>query len=370
MTAEPSPGPSSAATAATPLAYDAVVLLGFGGPEDEAGVVPFLERVTAGRGIPPERLVEVGRHYFTLGGVSPINAQNRALRDALSVALAAKGLPVEIVLANRNSPPYVPDVLAHLADSGHHHVLAVATSAYAGYSSCRQYREDLGVALADTGLDLRIGKLPPFFDLPAFAATIADLALAGLPADLDLAAPTTRLVFTTHSIPLATAATAGPGGGEYVAQHRWVADRVAARVEAVTGVRMGWELVYQSRSGPPHVPWLEPDVNDHLRELAAGGVRDVVLVPAGFLSDHMEVVWDLDTQALQTASEVGLRLLRTPTVGTSPAFVAGLAGRIAAELRAGSPPAGPGDHCFGDCCANPHRQAPVAPGLRAHVPTS
>lgn len=345
----------------TGLAYDAVVLLGFGGPEDEAGVVPFLERVTAGRGIPPERLVEVGQHYFTLGGVSPINAQNRALRDALAATLAAQGTPVEVVLANRNSPPYVPDVLAELSGQGNQRLLAVATAAYAGYSSCRQYREDLG--LGSDGLDLDILKLPPFFDLPGFAGTITDLALASLPAGLDLAAPTTRLVFTTHSIPLSMAAIAGPGGNQYVDQHCLIAGKVADGIAAATGVRLTWDLVFQSRSGPPAVPWLEPDVNDHLRELADAGATDVVLVPIGFLSDHMEVIWDLDTQALQTADEVGIRLIRTPTVGTDPRFVADLAGRIAAELRAGSPAAGQGDYCFGNCCANPHRQAPVVPGL-------
>ncbi len=150
-----------------PLAYDAAVLLGFGGPEGVDEVVPFLERVTTGRGIPKERLVEVGQHYFTLGGVSPINAQNRALRSALQEALAAHGIEIELVLANRNSPPFVADVLADLAGRGHRRLLALATAAYSGYSSCRQYREDLGIALEATGLDLDVRKLGPFYDLPA-----------------------------------------------------------------------------------------------------------------------------------------------------------------------------------------------------------
>ncbi|MGC3993664.1 MAG: ferrochelatase [Propionicimonas sp.] len=352
----------------TSLKYDAVLLMGFGGPEGTEEVVPFLERVTAGRGIPRERLVEVGQHYFTLGGVSPINAQNRALRAALADALRAQGVDIETVLANRNSPPFVPDVLADLAGRGHRRVLAVATAAYAGYSSCRQYREDLGLALADGQVDVDARKLPPFYDLPAFVGAITELLLASLPADLDLAPDSTRLVFTTHSIPTVAARNAGPEGDAYLTEHRWVAARVVEAIAAATGVAKPWDLVFQSRSGPPQVPWLEPDVNDALREFAASGTTDVVLVPIGFISDHMEVIWDLDTQAQETAAELGVRLIRTPTVGTHPGFVADLAARIATELRTGSPEPGPGQFCFGGCCANPRRDAPVAPGL-AQDPT-
>ena len=346
----------------TTLSYDAVILLGFGGPEGEDQVVPFLERVTAGRGIPPERLLEVGQHYFTLGGVSPINGQNRALLNALTAALRAAGVTIDTALANRNSPPFVPDVLGDLADRGHRRILAVATSAYSGYSSCRQYREDLGLALTQTGLELEILKLPPFFDLPGFAGTITELLLASLPDDLDLAAAGTRLLFSTHSIPNSMAATAGPEGNGYLTQHRWVADQVADGIAAATGNRPAWQLVFQSRSGPPSMPWLEPDINDVLRDLAAEGVTDVVLAPIGFLSDHVEVIWDLDTEAMATAAELGIRLVRTPTVGTAPRFVADLAARIADELRAGSPPAAQGQFCFGGCCSNPRREAPTVPG--------
>ena len=355
-------GDAVAVAETTDLAYDALLLLGFGGPEGTDEVVPFLERVTAGRGIPRERLVEVGQHYFTLGGVSPINAQNRELLAALRAALAAHGVGIDAVLANRNSPPFVADVLADLAGRGHRRVLAVATAAYSGYSGCRQYREDLGIALEETGLDLDIVKLSPFYDLPGFATTITRLLLAALPSDLDLGADTTRLVFTTHSIPDVMAANAGPTGDAYLDQHRWVADRVAAQIATATGVSKEWDLVFQSRSGPPGMPWLEPDVNDALAELAAAGVTDVVLAPIGFLSDHMEVIWDLDTQAMATAAEVGIRLVRSPTVGTDPGFVLDLAARIATELRTGSPAAGPGQFCHGGCCRNPRRDAPVVPG--------
>lgn len=347
--------------------YDAVLLLGFGGPEGPDEVLPFLERVTAGRGIPTERLVEVGRHYFTLGGVSPINAQNRELLASLRGSLDRAEVTIPAVLANRNSPPYVPDVLTELVGRGHRRVLAVATSAYSGYSGCRQYREDLGAALEATGLDLDVVKLPPFYDLPGFVAAATELLLDALPADLDLASDTTRLVFTTHSIPNSMAAASGPKGNAYTEQHRWVAARVAAGIAASTGITKEWELVFQSRSGPPAVPWLEPDVNDALVTLAEAGVTDVVLAPIGFLSDHMEVIWDLDTEARQTAAEVGIRLVRTPTVGTHPGFVDGLAGRIAAELRSPSPAAGSGQCCHGDCCLNPRSRRPVVPGL-AGVP--
>jgi len=347
----------------TTLSYDAVLLLGFGGPEGEDEVVPFLERVTAGRGIPPERLREVGQHYFTLGGFSPINGQNRALLAALQSALSADGVEIEAVLANRNSPPFVADVLADLAARGHHRVLGVATAAYSGYSSCRQYREDLGLALASSGLDLEARKLPPFYDLPGFASAITELLLAALPAGLDLGADSTRLVFTTHSVPTSAARAAGPDGDAYVDQHRWVAAKVAEGVGAATGFDKPWDLVYQSRSGPPSVPWLEPDVSDALTTLAADGATAVVLVPIGFLSDHVEVIWDLDTEAAQTAADLGIQLVRTPTVGTHPAFVNGLAARIADELRTGSAEPQPGQRCFGGCCANPRSSAPVVPGL-------
>ena len=344
------------------VGYDAVVLLGFGGPEGVEEVVPFLERVTAGRGIPAERLVEVGQHYFTLGGVSPINAQNRELLAAVRTELQRLGLDIDVELANRNSPPFVADVLVGLAGRGRRSILGVATAAYSGYSACRQYREDLGLAVEGIGPDVEARKLSPFFDMPEFAEAVADLLLAALPDDLNLAAPGTRLVFTTHSIPESMQAASGPDGGAYLAQHRRVAGAVVARIAAATGTQCEWDLVFQSRSGPPHVTWLEPDVNDAITDLAAGGVTDVVLVPIGFLSDHMEVIWDLDTQAAQTAAGLGVRLVRTPTVGTHPDFVAGLAGRIAAELREPSAAPGPGQFCFGDCCANPRCHAPVVPG--------
>ncbi len=350
------------------MTYDAILLLGFGGPESLDEVRPFLERVTAGRGIPPERLDEVGQHYVALGGVSPINEQNRALRAALEAGLVAKGDHTPVVLANRNSAPFVPDVVAELAASGAHRVLALATSAYSSYSSCRQYRENVGVALADhPDLDVDVVKVPPFPEFPWFAATTGEL-LAPV-----LAEPGRRpyVLFTTHSIPSSMARTSGPESqwpapgsdrpGAYVAQHLAVARAaldVAVRRAGVEAPE--WQLVYQSRSGSPAIPWLEPDINDAITDLAAGGVTDFVLVPIGFLSDHVEVIWDLDHEAAETARGLGVRMTRVPTVGTHPAMVEGLVTLLRGHLAAESPRAPlDGERCAGNCCPAPQR--PGAP---------
>lgn len=341
------------------MSFDAVVMVGFGGPESVDEVVPFLERVTAGRGIPPERLLEVGQHYLTLGGVSPINAQNRALLAALTERLRGLGWELPIVLANRNSAPFVTDVLAGLAESGHRRVLAFATSAYSSYSGCRQYREDLGLAVAALGAGApAVLKLPPLGDVPGFLQALTELTRATLAA----ATGRTRLLFTTHSIPLGMAERSGPEAGwgkpgTYVEQHLAVARAIVTALDGPPA----WELVYQSRSGPPHVPWLEPDINDVTVGLA-GEVDTVVVVPIGFLTDHVEVIWDLDTQARQTADEHGLALLRVPTPGSHPAFLDGLAAHLDRALRGAGREASAGDLCQGVCC--PGREPrPVVPGL-------
>ncbi len=354
------------------MTYDAILLLGFGGPESLAEVRPFLERVTAGRGIPPERLDEVGRHYVLLGGVSPLNAQNRALRDELAASLEGLGLEVPVILANRNSPPFVADVLDSLVAGGHHRVLAVATSAYSSYSSCRQYREDVGVALADGhGVALDVVKVPPFAELGWFADAVADLMAPVL------AEPGRRphVLATTHSIPRSMARTSGPEAGwpapaspepgRYVRQHLDVAESALTTAAARAGVPVPpWRLVYQSRSGSPATPWLEPDIDDALAELAAEGVDDVVVVPIGFLSDHVEVIWDLDTQAAETAQRLGQRFTRVPTVGTNPRFIHSLSKHVAASLASSSARGpGPGEMCFGACCPPPSR-----PGAAVSLP--
>lgn len=315
---------------ATP--YDALLLLSFGGPEGPDDVVPFLENVTRGRGIPKERLKEVGQHYFLFGGVSPINDQNRALLDALRKDFAEHGLDLPVYWGNRNWGPYLTDTLREMVADGRRRVLVLATSAYASYSGCRQYREDLAGALAtlEEGLELpRIDKLRHYFNHPGFLEPMIEgllKSLAELPEDVRAG---TQLAFTTHSIPNASADTSGPvedhgDGGAYVKQHLDVARLVADAVRERTGIDHPWQLVYQSRSGAPHIPWLEPDICDHLEELHGAGVPAVVMAPIGFVSDHMEVLYDLDTEATAKAEELGLPVRRSATVGADPRFAAAI----------------------------------------------
>lgn len=352
--------------ATTPVAYDAVLLLGFGGPEGQDDVIPFLRNVTAGRGIPDERLEEVAHHYRHFGGVSPINDHNRELKAALDAELATRGLDLPVYWGNRNWMPYVADALQAAHDAGHTRLLAIATSAYSSYSSCRQYREDLADAVEATGLSGRveIDKVRQFFDHPGFVTPFAEGVAAGLArlhAD-GFGDDEIEILFSTHSIPNSDADRSGPPerdlgpGGAYVAQHTAVAEAIMARL----GSACAWQLVYQSRSGPPQVPWLEPDINDAMQELPAAGRKAVLIVPLGFVSDHMEVLWDLDTEALETAADLGLAAIRTPTPGTHPAYVSGLVDLIAERLD-GTDPAdrphetalGPWDDvCRPGCCEN------------------
>ncbi|MGW5847914.1 ferrochelatase [Streptomyces sp. NPDC055254] len=312
--------------------YDALLLLSFGGPEGPDDVVPFLENVTRGRGIPRERLKEVGQHYFGFGGVSPINAQNRELLDALREDFARHGLDLPVYWGNRNWAPYLTDVLREMVRDGRRRIAVLATSAYASYSGCRQYRENLAdalAALAEEGLELpRVDKLRHYFNHPGFVEPMIDgvlAALAALPEDVRGGA---HLAFTTHSIPTTAADTSGPvedhtaggAGGAYVKQHLDVARVIADAVTAGTGRTHPWQLVYQSRSGAPHIPWLEPDICDHLEALHAAGAPAVVMVPIGFVSDHMEVLYDLDTEAAAKAAELGLPVARSATVGADPRF--------------------------------------------------
>jgi ferrochelatase len=353
-----------------PDPYDAILLLSFGGPEKPDDVVPFLENVTRGRGIPRERLEEVGQHYFLFGGRSPINDQNKALIAALEADLAETGVDLPVYWGNRNWAPYLTDTVTRMARDGVRRVLCIATSAYSSWSSCRQYWENIDDALAalPEGLDApRIDKIRAFHNHPGFVGANADAvvaALAELPDDVRDGA---RLVFVTHSIPDSMADSSGPTGGAYVAQHLDVAAVVTDEVRAATGVQHDHELVYCSRSGSPHVPWLEPDVNDRLEELA-GEVAAVVLVPVGFVSDHMEVVYDLDTEALATAERLGIPARRAASAGTHPEFVAALRDlvleRAAAERgeeveRPALGVRGPShDQCPLGCCGS-GRPAPV-----------
>src|SRR3954465_6866608 len=330
--------------------FDALLLLSFGGPEAPEHVMPFLENVTRGRGIPRERLAAVAEHYLHFGGVSPINDQNRALVEALRGELGAAGIDLPVYWGNRNWAPYVEDVWRQMAEDGVEHAYVLATSAYASFSGCRQYHED--VARARVALESdpsapagpTAEKLPHYFDAPGFVQANAEAlaaAIAELPSDLR---DTARLVATAHSIPEAMAAVAGPEGGAYEAELVRAAQLV---VEAAAPGR-SFDLVWQSRSGPPSVPWLEPDVNDHLRALAESGEKAVVVFPVGFISDHLEVIWDLDNEAEETAAELGLDFVRAATAGTHPAFVASLRDLLA-ERRAGGEPR-LGTNCPASCC--------------------
>ncbi|MEU5528114.1 ferrochelatase [Micromonospora chersina] len=301
------------------MAYDALVLVSFGGPERPEDVLPFLQNVTRGRGVPPERLAEVAEHYLHFGGVSPINQQCRDLLAAIREDFAAHGVDLPVYWGNRNWDPMLADTVAQMRDDGIQRALAFVTSAYGGYSSCRQYQEDIAAARAAVGPDAPlIEKLRQFWDHPGFVEPHADAVRAAL-AQLDPARrDSTRLVFTAHSVPVSAAATAGPHGGRYTAQLA----EAARLVHAAAAPDLPYDLVWQSRSGPPQVPWLEPDVNDHLATLAGQGVTGVVVSPIGFVSDHLEVVWDLDTEALDTAKQLGLDFVRAGTPGTDPRFVA------------------------------------------------
>jgi ferrochelatase len=354
--------------------YDAVLLLSFGGPEAPDEVMPFLRRVTAGRGIPDERLADVAHHYELFGGRSPINDQNRALIAALEAELKTRELDVPVLWGNRNSPPFLPDTLRDAAARGLHRIVVVTTSAYSSYSSCRQYRENLADAFAEVredGLVLEIDKIGPYALRPAFVAPNTRLVVDALRALGDVPDEKLALLFVTHSIPDAMDETSGPGDGDgrlYQEQHHALARAVVDSVRSELSRDLSPEVVYCSRSGPPSQPWLEPDVNDRLEELAHEGRRVVVVAPVGFVSDHMEVVYDLDTEAAATAERLGLRLVRVPTVGVDEAFVAGLVDLLeerAAEARGAAPATGPGVRpsvCPAGCCPNLRQARPALCG--------
>jgi ferrochelatase len=328
---------------------EALLVLGFGGPEGPDDVMPFLENVTRGRGIPRERLLDVAEHYQHFGGVSPINEQNRALTAAIQREFAAAGLDLPVYWGNRNWAPYVEHVWRQMADDGIEHVYVFPTSGFASWSGCRQYHEDVARARsvltgAAPGGGPTAEKLPHYGDHPGFVRANAEALAAALAALPDDVRDTARLVATAHSIPDTMAAVAGPDGGAYQAEllrsARLVVDAVAPGRE--------FDLVWQSRSGPPSVPWLEPDVNDHLRALAEAGEKAVVVFPIGFVSDHVEVAWDLDNEARETAEELGMAFVRAGTAGTHPAFVA-MVRELVEERRSGTPPR-LGTNCPASCC--------------------
>jgi len=332
--------------------YDAFLLVSFGGPEGRGDVLPFLRNVTAGRAVPRERLEQVAEHYYLFGGVSPINQQCRDLAAAIEKDFASSGIDLPVYWGNRNWQPYLADTLGAMAQRGVRRALAFVTSAYSSSSSCRQYLGDIDRAAVQAGTAApRVDKIRQYFNHPGFVESFAAAAARAVESLPRAVQNDVDLVFTAHSIPAAMAAASGPAGGAYPAQLAEAARLVAERVPRARS----WRLAYQSRSGPPAQPWLGPDIGDCLAELARAGSRAVVVVPVGFTSDHMEVIFDLDVEAAQTAQRLGLPMARAATPGTDPRFVA-MVTELAAERLRGAPrralgSMGPGhDICPNGCC--------------------
>lgn len=333
--------------------YDAVLVVGFGGPERREDVIPFLENVTRGRNVPHERLLGVAEHYYQFGGKSPLNDQVRALIAVLEPELRRRGIDLPIYWGNRNWHPFLPETLQRMANAGVRRALALVLAAYSSYSSCRQYLEDIARAQSAvrTGAP-NVDKIRVFYNHPGFVAANADHlreALAQISADRRESA---HVAFTAHSIPLSMARNC-----RYAEELRESCRLVCERLN-IPDLRYG--LAYQSRSGRPADPWLEPDIGDYLATLRSQGVRDVVVLPIGFLSDHLEVLYDLDVEAQQKSRELGLAMVRAATVGTHPAFVAMLADLIEERLTDSPRQAvgrdGPShDVCAAECCSAPSR---------------
>lgn len=345
---------------------DGVLLASFGGPEAPEEVMPFLRRVTAGRRVPDDRLRAVARHYEHFGGISPINAQNRALAKRLASELAALGCALPVFLGNRNWHPLFGDVVAGMAAAGHRNIAVVATSGFASQPGCRQYQDDVSAAIAQAGVTINPGKIRLWFDHPTFLRIAADRVVTAVKDLLmpDGVGPPPTVLYSTHSLPRSVADSSGPAGhrpqpgGAYVAQHRWAATAITRLVSQELGQALEWEVVFQSRSGSPRVAWLEPDINQRLRELAARGVDRVVVFPLGFVTDHMEIMWDLDVEARATARELGMAFTRAQAVGSDPRFARMLAELVAERVRdvppTDRPAEGPAgawpDHCPAGCC--------------------
>lgn len=344
--------------------HDAVLIVSFGGPEESKDVLPFLENVTRGRNVPRQRLLEVAEHYYELGGKSPINDQCRELISALRNELDEHGLHLPIYWGNRNWHPFLPDSLRQMRQDGIKNALAFVTSAYSSYSGCRQYRENIAAAQAEIGQGApRVEKLRVFYNHPGFIEAAADRvrqALSGfLPNELDPEGTALGFFISAHSIPCAMAESS-----DYEKQLR-----ESSRLLAEAVGFSHWDLVFQSRSGPAAQPWLGPDILDHLRTVHAEGIQNVLVAPLGFVSDHVEVLYDLDREALRVARELGMKMLRAQTVGTHPAFIRMIRQLIAERILPNKPKLALGsfganhDVCAADCCpAQPAGRAPVLAG--------
>ncbi|HMF77972.1 MAG TPA: ferrochelatase [Bryobacteraceae bacterium] len=335
--------------------YDAILLVSFGGPEKTEDVMPFLETVTRGRNIPRERLLDVAEHYYHFGGKSPINDQCRQLIAALRKELDEHRIELPIYWGNRNWQPFLPDVFRQMRTAGVKRALALVTSAYSSYSGCRQYRENVAAAQAELGKDApQADKLRVFYNHPGFIETLVDRVQTALAEFADEERSRVRFVATAHSIPCSMAQTS-----DYEKQLR-----ETTRLVAEAGGFNAWDLVFQSRSGPPAQPWLEPDILDHLRKLHAEGIKNVLVAPLGFISDHLEVLYDLDHEAQALARELDIKMVRAGTAGTHPAFIRMLRQLIQERLSGPEPQAarlatgcyGPNhDVCPANCCPAPSR---------------
>jgi ferrochelatase len=329
--------------------FDALLIVSFGGPERHEDVLPFLENVLRGKNVPRERMLEVAEHYYHFDGRSPINEQTKELIASVEQEFRDHGVKLPVYWGNRNWHPFLAETLKQMQADGIRHAAALVTSAFGSYSGCRQYREDIARALQAAGTeDLLIEKLPNFCDREEFIATMVDrvrVAMAELPpAERSGAGPikAEQLIFTAHSIPMSMAESS-----PYVRQLKEASQRVAT----ACGVS-NWTLIYQSRSGPPSQPWLAPDICDYLREQHAAGVRSVIICPIGFISDHMEVLYDLDTEARALCDQLGLKMVRAGTAGSHPKIVGML--RDMVLNAATSPVLG---YCEAGCCPAPQRPA-------------
>lgn len=327
--------------------YDSVVVLSFGGPDRDSDVLPFLENVLRGRNVPRERLLEVAEHYYHFGGKSPINDHNRSLIAALREELNRHGPDLPVYWGNRNWHPFLADTLRQMRDDGRRRGLVFATSAFSSYSACRQYREDIERARAEVDGAPQLDKLRLFYNHPGFIEAMTERVQTAL-----TEIPDAHLLYTAHSIPLSMSR-----GSDYVQQLT-----EACRLVSECIGQPDWKLVYQSRSGAPGQPWLEPDIGDALREIAssASATRNVVIAPIGFLSDHMEVLYDLDTEARELSEQLGLKMVRAGTVGVHPKIVAMIRELILERMERGERRAlgryGPApDDCRLDCCPPPAR---------------
>lgn len=339
--------------------YDALIVVSFGGPEGPDDVMPFLENVLRGKNVPRERMLEVSEHYKSFGGISPINEQNRHLISALQTDFRENDVTLPIYFGNRNWHPLLTDTLAQMRDDGIKRALAFFTSAYSSYSGCRQYRENIKDAQEQVGEGAPvIEKVRHYFNHPGFIETMTSMVENAIFKLGTQQRNQIHLAFSAHSIPESMASSCN-----YELQLREASRLVAESLDIPD-----WELVYQSRSGPPTQPWLEPDICDHLRTVAERGKREVIIVPIGFISDHMEVLFDLDTEAREVSEELRIKMVRASTAGTHPRFVRMIRELVLERMTPDSDrpflgTLGPShDVCPIDCCPRPQRpQRPAAP---------